>query len=677
MKRNGKVNGLFYLVLLGALLLLAACQQTPTPQATPEARAELNTQAVMPGTVVGWGGEGLADIPADLNNVVAIAAGDFHSLALKQDGTVVAWGRSSLGRLDVSADLTNVVAIAAGFAHSLALKQDGTVVAWGDNFYGQSTVPPGLTGVIAIASGNDHSLALKNDGTVVGWGSKTSGQSTVPPGLTDVIAISAGNFQSLALKRDGTVVGWGNNQSGQRNIPAGLSEVIAIAAGGEHNLALKRDGTLVAWGSNSRGELNIPTDLTDIVAIDAGDYHNLVLKRNGTLVAWGRNDDKQSIVPAGLKGVVAMAAGNYHSLALVVPDITPSVITPNVSGTLGNNDWYTNSVTVTWTVTDEESAVSSQTGCEEQTVGTDTVGTTFTCEASSEGGSATQSVTVKRDTTPPVIVLVSRPPANASGWNNTDVTLDWSCREEISGTLDSSPSQTVSSEGANQSATGTCEDLAGNAASNTQSGINIDKTAPALRPVVSPNSVLLRGKATATSGASDALSGLASQSCAAVDTNSVGNKSVSCSATDNAGNSASGSANYQVIYNFRGFFIHVQNAPSLNVMKAGWIVPFSFNLGGNFGRGVMTSTVSVPINCSTLSPQGSASATEQASTVSQTSEQARSSWGLASHNLMTANSSYTLYVYLWKTNTSWKNTCRQFTMTLNDGTQHKANFRFR
>jgi hypothetical protein len=618
MKRNGKVNRLFYLVLLGALLLLAACQQTPTPRATPEAQAELNTQAVTPGTVVGWGdyGEGLVDIPTDLNNVVAIAAGDFHSLALKQDGTVVGWGRNWL---DAPADLTNVTAIAAGVAHSLALKNDGTVVAWGANFYGQSTVPPGLTGVIAIASGNEHSLALKNDGTVIGWGSNFSGQSTVPPGLTDVVAISAGNFQSLALKRDGTVVGWGNNQSGQRNIPAGLSEVVAIAAGGEHNLALKRDGTLVAWGSNSRGELNIPPDLTDIVAIEAGDYHNLVLKRDGTLVAWGRNDYEQSTVPAGLRGVVAMAAGNYHSLALVVPDTTPPVITPNVSGTLGNNNWYTSSVTVTWTVTDEESAVSSQTGCEEQMVVNDTVGTTFTCEASSEGGSATQSLTVKRDTTAPVIVFVSRTPANAAGWNNTDVTLDWSCREEISGALNNFPSQTVSSEGANQSATGTCEDLAGNAASDTQSGVNIDKTAPALNPVVSPNPVLFKGKATATSGASDALSGLASQNCAALDTNSVGNKSVTCSAADNAGNSASAFANYQVIYNFRGFFFPVRNAPALNEIKAGWVVPFSFNLGGNFGRGVITKTESAPLNCSTLAPQGSATATEQASHVSQTS----------------------------------------------------------
>jgi alpha-tubulin suppressor-like RCC1 family protein len=66
--------------------------------------------------------------------------------------------------------LTGVVAIAAGGAHSLALKSDGTVVAWGSNFSGQMRVPSGLSGVVAIAAGDAHSLALKSDGTVVAWG---------------------------------------------------------------------------------------------------------------------------------------------------------------------------------------------------------------------------------------------------------------------------------------------------------------------------------------------------------------------------------------------------------------------------------------------------------------------------------------------------------------------------
>ena len=112
--------------------------------------------------------------------MAAIAAGGDHNLALKSDGTVVAWGWNAFGQAAVPADLANVIAVAAGSAHSLALKSDGTVVAWGWNYFGQAAVPAGLAHVVAIAAGGDHSLALKSDGTVVAWGDNSYGQSTVP-----------------------------------------------------------------------------------------------------------------------------------------------------------------------------------------------------------------------------------------------------------------------------------------------------------------------------------------------------------------------------------------------------------------------------------------------------------------------------------------------------------------
>ena len=124
--------------------------------------------------------------------MVAIAGGDSHSLALKSDGTVWAWGYNGCGQLGDGSTtnrltpvqvsgLTGVVAIAGGGSHSLALKSDGTVWAWGCNDYGQlgdgtttNRLTPvqvsGLTGVVAIAGGGAHSLALKSDGTVWAWG---------------------------------------------------------------------------------------------------------------------------------------------------------------------------------------------------------------------------------------------------------------------------------------------------------------------------------------------------------------------------------------------------------------------------------------------------------------------------------------------------------------------------
>jgi len=119
--------------------------------------------------------------------------------------------------------------MAAGAYHDLALKADGTVAGWGYNFDGRAAPPPGLTNVVAI-SAKSHSMALKSDGTVVAWGSGTV--TNVPAGLSNIVAVAAGGSSSLALKSDGTIVGWGDNTFGQSVAPPGLKPVIAIAARG-------------------------------------------------------------------------------------------------------------------------------------------------------------------------------------------------------------------------------------------------------------------------------------------------------------------------------------------------------------------------------------------------------------------------------------------------------------
>ena len=212
-----------------------------------------------------------------------------------------------------------MIAVAAGTAHSLALRADGTVAAWGDSTYGQISVPIGLTNVVAIAAGDLHSLALKSDGTVVAWGAGAAnsgtwpdlGQSLMPSGLTNVVAISGGALHSLALTSDGTVVTWGDNYFGQTNLPAGLTNVVAIAAGGFHNLALRRDGTVVAWGESHSGQTDLPAGLTSVVAIAGGRFHSLVLRTDGTVIGWG-----ETRVPEQIANVVAIAAGEDICLAL-------------------------------------------------------------------------------------------------------------------------------------------------------------------------------------------------------------------------------------------------------------------------------------------------------------------------------------------------------------------------
>lgn len=283
-------------------------------------------------TVIGWGNntDAQVTVPSSLSGVIALTGGDFHSVALRANGTVAAWGHNGNGQTNVPSTLNTAIAIAAGQWHTLALRADGTVVAWGSNGSGQSTIPAGLTGVVSIAAHSSHSLALKADGTVLGWGSNSYGQLTIPPGLNTAVAIATGNAHSIALKSDGTVLVWGANYSGQLNVPAGLADVVAVAAGYNHTLALKRDGTLVAWGENTSGQSTVPGGTSNIVSIAAGGYHNLALKGDGSIVTWGYNNAGQTTLPFGLNNAAVIGAGAQHSLAVARRE--PSDLRPLIAG---------------------------------------------------------------------------------------------------------------------------------------------------------------------------------------------------------------------------------------------------------------------------------------------------------------------------------------------------------
>jgi hypothetical protein len=147
-----------------------------------------------------------ARVPLPNAGFVAVAAGSLHSLGLKADGSVVAWGCNFDGQCDVPAPNTDFVAIVAGAWHNLGLKRDGSIVAWGSNYdeygryLGQCAVPAPNTNFVAIAAGWYHSLGLKADGTIVAWGSDRYGQCDVPWPTTGFVAVAAGFLHSVGLK---------------------------------------------------------------------------------------------------------------------------------------------------------------------------------------------------------------------------------------------------------------------------------------------------------------------------------------------------------------------------------------------------------------------------------------------------------------------------------------------
>src|SRR5690242_11976674 len=110
------------------------------------------------------------------------------SQGTNETSQVIAWGANADGQCSVPNGLTNVVAIAAGSQHSLAVNADGTVSVWGDI----PAPPPGLSNVIAVSAGAHYSLALRTNGTVVGWGWNNEGQCNAPVDLTNAVSISAG-----------------------------------------------------------------------------------------------------------------------------------------------------------------------------------------------------------------------------------------------------------------------------------------------------------------------------------------------------------------------------------------------------------------------------------------------------------------------------------------------------
>jgi alpha-tubulin suppressor-like RCC1 family protein len=234
------------------------------------------------------------------NDWARVSAGRSHAMGRRTNGSLWVWGSESFGELGLGPLIgtqyvpvqigaeTDWTEIDAGGYHSLALKSDGSLWAWGYNYYGQlgtgvmmdRNVPTrigALTGWAKVSAGELHSLAIRNDGSLWAWGRNASGElgtgnpatptSPVQIGTeTTWISASAGTSHTLAVKSDGSLWAWGNNGAGQlglgdtsnRLTPTRVgtaNDWVSAEAGNKRSAGVRANGAVWLWGNHVSGQL--------------------------------------------------------------------------------------------------------------------------------------------------------------------------------------------------------------------------------------------------------------------------------------------------------------------------------------------------------------------------------------------------------------------------------------
>jgi alpha-tubulin suppressor-like RCC1 family protein len=319
-----------------------------------------------------------------------IAAGANHTLAIKADGTLWAWGDNTFGELGLgpgspasaaSPQPTDQsltwTAVAAGTNFSVGIQSDGTLWAWGSGASGQlgnGGIANSLSPVqeftastwTAVAAGSNFTVAIRSDGTLWAWGNNTSGQLGIgstggsfssPQGpigtATNWTAVAAGKDFAFALRSDGSLWAWGDNASGQLGDGTTTSQIVpeqivpsftwsAVAAGSNFTMGLRADKTLWAWGANNSGQLGFGTTtgspspaqvlVLGWVAVAAGTDFTITLRADGTLWAWGDNSagelgDSTTVTQTSPEQIISTG----FPVSLAVMSVVPAMGARNVS----------------------------------------------------------------------------------------------------------------------------------------------------------------------------------------------------------------------------------------------------------------------------------------------------------------------------------------------------------
>ena len=425
---------------------------------------QYHTCALTPsGAVDCWGnvGYGGAD---QLGPYTFVSAGYYHTCALTPSGAVNCWGSNTYGQAGYHPG--SYIFVTAGQYHTCALTSSNAVECWGDNTYSQLTGQAGT--YTFVSTGQYHTCALTTSGVVECWGNNDDGQAGYHPGpyglpfaspviitqpLSQAVFVGAtASFSASASGYPVPTVQWqvsADAGATWTDIPAATSTSYSFTAAYAQNgyqyralftnsqgsatsnaatLTVSNQTVTVTSLTSSQNPVDqyVPFTLTATVS-PTPDGGTVAFKDEGVVITGcgaqvvtagqatcttamqsrihfitaeysGYGSYQPSISPVYLQGVM-----------IASPDLTPPVITPSVQGTLGQNGWYTSDVSLIWVVADSQSTVTSMTGCDPVSITNDQPATSYTCTAASPGGTASVTVSIQRDATPPALSPVVTP----------------------------------------------------------------------------------------------------------------------------------------------------------------------------------------------------------------------------------------------------------------------------
>lgn len=501
-----------------------------------------------------------------------VDAGQFNGCAVRGDGDAICWGWNVNGQGTPPAGAFHQVA--TGLNHSCGLRDDNTLACWGYGADGQTAAPAGA--FIAAEVGERHSCAIAVDGGLRCWGLDTEGQALPPTGAT-YRALSSGAFHNCAIRSNGTLACWGRNDHGQATPPMG--RFASVSAGSVHSCAVRDDGARICWGDNAAGQspsLAIGPDVLPrgernqryearLVATGSDGYtpratafrvvsgtmpSGVVLDADGLLHGWPQAEGASDVVVEA-RDANGFGAQRGYRIQIGVPrDTAPPLLELVASGPLGNNGWFVGDVDIRWLYENMQSGINDTSGCKNFVLDQDTDYRLLECTVGTRGGATrSESRTLKRDAIPPRIKSALRSVVpEAGGWYRTPVEAIYTCEDATSGVALPCPGpDMLSVDGMQVFPIRSIRDNAGNIGTSPGISIRIDMTRPELTAIMPPAQLPVGATHDFQLSASDALSGIASQSCTPINTATVGTRQAICQAIDRAGNEAVLSAQYEVI----------------------------------------------------------------------------------------------------------------------------------